>query len=107
MLNLRQFGLAAGVLGALGLLAPWLRRPRLTSAAAYCREAGVIIALYVLWQLLLDQLVVHVGGAVERGQWIWDLERTLHLPSEASFQRLVLPHPLASKDHEAACDAHY
>ena len=33
-------------------------------------------------------------GALARGRWIWHLERDLRLPSEASVQRLFLPHPL-------------
>jgi PAP2 superfamily protein len=94
MLSLREFTIGALALGAFGLAAPTLRRRRLVAAGPYAREAGVIVGLYVLWQLLLDRLVTQVVGAVARGQWIWDLERTVHLPSEASFQRLVLPHPL-------------
>jgi hypothetical protein len=31
---------------------------------------------------------------VARGRWIWHLERTIHLPSEAVVQRAFLPHPL-------------
>jgi hypothetical protein len=97
MLNLRQFGLLAGVLAAAGLAAPLAGRRRLTAAAAYLREAGVIVGLYVLWQLILDQLVTRVGGAVSRGQWIWRFERTVRLPSEAAVQRLILPHPLIAQ----------
>jgi hypothetical protein len=36
---------------------------------------------------------VHVDEAFVNGRWVWDLERTLHLPSEVSFQGLFLPHP--------------
>jgi len=97
MLSLREFAIGALTLGAFGLAAPRLRRRRLIAAGPYAREAGVIVGLYVVWQLLLDQLVTHVGGAVARGQGIWDLERSIHLPSEAGLQRLVLPHPLVAQ----------
>jgi hypothetical protein len=60
-------------------------------------EASLIILLYALWQL-----VGALGGqgdysAVGRGQWIWNLERTLHLPSEHLLQGWILPHPLLIK----------
>jgi hypothetical protein len=57
-------------------------------------EAALIILLYGLWQFV----GAHTGrgnySAVGRGQWIWNLERTLHLPSEHTLQGWVLPHPL-------------
>lgn len=97
MLSLREFAIGALVLGAFDLVATRWGGRRLAATGPYAREAGLIVGLYVLWQLLLDRLVTRVGGAVTRGRWIWDLERTLHLPSEASFQRLVLPHPLLAQ----------
>ena len=97
MLSVREFGYAALALVVVGLLASRSERRGVPAAAPYAREAGVIVGLYVLWQLILDQLVTGVSGAVRRGQWIWDVERALHLPSEASFQRLVLPHPLVAQ----------
>ena len=34
------------------------------------------------------------GGALGRARWLWRAERTVHLPSEAWLQHLILPHPL-------------
>ena len=31
-------------------------------------------------------------GAVSHGRWIWRVERSIHLPSERTIQRAVLPH---------------
>lgn len=59
-------------------------------AAPYLVAAGGVIALYGIWQVTLDALVVHTAGAVNRGRWIVHVERDIHLPSEASLQRLAL-----------------
>lgn len=71
--------------------------PRLRTAAPrlapYLLAAGGVIALYAIWQFALDLLVVHTAGAVGRGRAIVHLEQAVHLPSEASFQRLALHAP--------------
>jgi|SRR5579871_4987585 hypothetical protein len=82
----------AGVLAALwGIL-------RLRDAGhrvqPFLREASLIIGLYGLWQLAGDLAGSGTYAAVGRGKWIWDVERTLHLPSERTVQAWILPHPL-------------
>lgn len=57
-------------------------------------EAALIIALYALWQLVGTLAGSGDYSAVTRGRWIWDTERTLHLPDEHTLQSWVLPHPL-------------
>jgi hypothetical protein len=72
-----------------------LRRPRRGVARAivtWTRELTIMFFLYALWQLAGDLSVEGVSGATGRGRAIWRAERWLHLPSEASLQRLVLPH---------------
>jgi len=56
-------------------------------------EAAVVVGLYSVWQLAGSVSVMKVTGALERARAIWDVERWLHLPSEAAVQHLVLPHP--------------
>jgi len=67
--------------------------PWLVTTRAVARETAVIGALYSVWQLAGTLSVMKVDKALDRGRSIWDLERTLHLPSEVAVQRLVLPHP--------------
>lgn len=67
------------------------RWPRAVRAVA--SEAAVVAGLYSIWQLAGTVSVMEVDGALERARSIWDVERWLHLPSEASVQHLVLPHP--------------
>jgi len=50
------------------------------------REAGVILGLYALWQYAGGLSLGHASDAVDRGHWIWNAERSLHLPSEAWLQ---------------------
>ncbi len=95
MLSWQQAALLAAALGLAGVSlvhaarVAWAWRWA-AHVGPFLREAGVVVGLYALWQ----------GGyhmAVAHGQWIWDTERTLRLPSEAAVQRLLLPHPLLAQ----------
>jgi hypothetical protein len=87
----QQAAVVAGVLAAVwGVLKARGAAPR---ARPFVSEAALIIALYGLWQLVGSLSGSGDYSAVGRGQWIWDAERTLHLPSERTLQGWVLPHP--------------
>jgi PAP2 superfamily len=86
---------ALGIAGCLALVWVVLSRfGRAQRAQPAVHELALIIGLYGLWQLAGALATGSLGPAVGRGEWIWRTERTLHLPSEASLQRLILPHPL-------------
>ena len=88
----QQAAVVAGVLAAVwGVLKLRDKAPR---TRPFVFEAGLIILLYGLWQLVGELSGSGDYTAVVRGQWIWNLERTLHLPSEHTLQDWVLPHPL-------------
>jgi hypothetical protein len=61
------------------------------------RELVILNVLFVLWRVVGRLSLFHESGAFSRGRWLWNLERTLHLPSEAALQRAVLPHVTLSK----------
>jgi hypothetical protein len=63
----------------------------------FAREAGIVTALYALWQLAGNLAVGGLSQALTHAWWIWHTERSLGLPSELSVQRLLLPHPLVSQ----------
>lgn len=63
---------------------------RLRAAAEWTREVAVMLALYALWQLAGTLSLGQASGAVRRGAWIARSEHWLHLPSEASLQRVFL-----------------
>jgi hypothetical protein len=63
----------------------------------FAREAGVVTALYALWQLAGNLAVGGRGQAMAHAWWLWHTERSLGLPSELAAQRLLLPHPLLSQ----------
>lgn len=86
-------GRSGGPNGRRRLVGPNGRR-RLRATAPYPLAAGGVIGLYAVWQFALDVLVVHTAGAVGRGRAIATFERAVHLPSEASVQRLFLHAPL-------------
>jgi hypothetical protein len=81
--------------GAVGLRLPRAARPRLAGRAApYLREAGVVAALYSLWQLACSVSVLSSAGAFSRAHRILRMERAARLPSEHRTQRLITGHPL-------------
>jgi PAP2 superfamily len=93
-LTWQQAGAAAGGLIAASVALRASRRRRLASAAVFTQETGFVLGLFALWQLAGSFTVIGPGGALARSRWIWNFERTVHLPSEAAIQRLFLPHPL-------------
>lgn len=63
----------------------------------YLREAGLVAALYALWQLAGSVSVLDGAGAFERGRWILRVEHAVGLPSEQSVQRLITGHSLLTQ----------
>lgn len=63
----------------------------------FLREAGVVVGLYALWQLAGNLASGGFQQAIAHGQWVWDTERLLGLPSELDVQGFLLPHPLLSE----------
>lgn len=70
-----------------------LRRiARAPGARQLTQEAGLVLSLFAVWQLAgrLDR--AHTDRAYDRAREVWQLQRSLHLPSELWMQSLVLPH---------------
>jgi hypothetical protein len=89
----------AGSLGAVALAVrirmrgkPGARARKIALAGLFGWQAAVLIAIYGLWQFTGSLASVDTNHGVDRGRQIWNLERRLHLPSEASFQSVFLPH---------------
>jgi hypothetical protein len=106
MLSWQQAALLAAGLIAAGLVLVRLAQAGLPPGRAtrwaahigpFAREAGVVTALYALWQLAGNLAVGGLSEALTHAWWIWHTERSLGLPSELSVQRLLLPHPLLSQ----------
>jgi hypothetical protein len=67
------------------------------------RELVVLNVLFVLWRIVGQASLFHTAGAFGRGRWIWDAERALHLPSEATLQHAILGHAVLSR----VCNGYY
>ena len=93
-LSWQQGGLVTCCLAAVAVVLRLVRRPQLAGVATFTRESALVFGLFTLWQFAGSFSVMGPGSALARGRWIWHLERELRLPSEASVQRLFLPHPL-------------
>ena len=63
-------------------------------AGRFVREAALFFALFGLWQYAGSFSLLGPDGAIDRGMWIWQAERSVHLPSETALQQVFLPHPL-------------
>jgi hypothetical protein len=93
-LSWRQAAVAAGGLMVASVALRATRRERLAAAAVFTQESGLVLGLFALWQLAGSLANVSPDGALARSRWIWHAERTVHLPSETTIQRLFLHHPL-------------
>jgi PAP2 superfamily len=80
----------------LALDSPAKRRDR-GRWALVVRELIVLNILFILWRVVGRVSLFHEAGAFSRGHDIWNLERTLRLPSEAAMQRAILPHATVSR----------
>ncbi|GAA1981249.1 phosphatase PAP2 family protein [Kitasatospora viridis] len=69
-------------------------RPARRTAVALFREAGTLLALFALWQLVGQVSLMSDSHALDRAEWIHRTEHSLGLPDEASWQRAVLPYPV-------------
>ena len=93
-LDVQSAALTAAILLvlALGLRLVERRWARFLTAAAL--EVALVCGLFALWQLANAATHHAHSGGLAHGRAVWRLERTLHLPSETSFQHLVIGHPL-------------
>jgi hypothetical protein len=64
----------------------------LDKIATAAREIGIVVGLFVLWRLASAISIGGAAGAFARGRWIWQLERSLRLPSELGVQNGLLRH---------------
>jgi hypothetical protein len=97
-LDIRSASLAAAVLLAAAYAATLtsrrLVRPRWTRlVAAATLESAIVCGLFALWQVANAATHHAHAGGLAHGRAVWHLERSLHLPSETSFQHLVIGHP--------------
>ncbi|MEZ0089698.1 phosphatase PAP2 family protein [Streptacidiphilus sp. EB129] len=95
MQNLTLSWQSAGAVGVAVYAASLaVRRTNRPAAALVLREAATVLGLFAVWQFAGQLSVMGTDGAIGRGQWLWDTERRLGLPSELTLQQWVLPHPL-------------
>jgi hypothetical protein len=93
-LSWREAASAAAGLAVAAVALRAARKPRLVSVSVFLRETALVMGLFALWQYAGSFSVLGPGGALGRASWIWQFERTTHLPSETAIQQFFLPHPL-------------
>lgn len=66
------------------------RVPFASRAQPFLNEAALVAALYSLWRLAGQLSLLGIEDALTRGAAIWEFERSLGLPNEASLQQWML-----------------
>lgn len=61
--------------------------------ASFTREAAIIAVLYSAWIYVGRFTLLKIDGAVERGEWIWDFQRSLFWPNEEAIQSFFMQMP--------------
>ena len=92
-LDVQSAALSAAALLVLALGLRWSDRRWARFVTAAALETAVVCALFALWQLANAATHHARSGGLAHGRELWRLERTLHLPSETSFQHLIIGHP--------------
>jgi len=64
----------------------------LMAAVTTAREIVLCLGLYTIWQFTRERAITKVAGAREHALWLWDLQQTLHLPSEMALQQALIDH---------------
>ncbi len=91
-----QAATASLVLLVVSLLLRRVDRRDAKAVAAFAQETALISFLYTVWRLARQLPLLHEDAALERGRWIYDVQRALHLPSELAMEQwLVRRHWLA------------
>ncbi|MER5354135.1 phosphatase PAP2 family protein [Kitasatospora sp. NPDC002551] len=72
-------------------------RVRRAGLSAILREAGTLLALFALWQLVGRLSLMSTEHALDRARWIHRTELAFGLPDEASWQAAVTPYPALVK----------
>lgn len=65
--------------------------------SAFLWEVGIVAVLYALWQLAGRLSLLSIEPAIARGVTLWNFERTLRLPNEATIQNWLVPHSLSTQ----------
>lgn len=97
MLTWDQAAVLALLLALTGVLVRPSGRQWLVVATAVCRETGLVLALFSIWQLAGRLSLLRLDDAKGHALWLWHVERALHFPNEIALQRVFLPHPMVIK----------
>ena len=74
-----------------------VRRRAVVVAVATAKEASHCLVLYTIWQYTRARAITKVAGAHEHALWVYRLQETLHLPSEAAIQRALIDNELVMR----------
>ena len=96
-LSWNQAAVLAIAVGAFALVAERFRNRWAAIAVATARELVLVLSVYIVWRLVKELSTRKTAEALRHGRWIWQVERTLHLPSELTLQRGVIPHSLLTQ----------
>jgi PAP2 superfamily protein len=102
-LSWNQSAVLALAVGVFALAAERSRNRWAPIVVATARELVLVLSVYTLWRIVKLTADRKTAEALRHARWIWHVEQTLHLPSELTLQRGVIPHSLLTQ----ACNIFY
>jgi hypothetical protein len=91
------------VTGIFVLVARGSRNRWVAAAVTTGRELVMVLCVYAVWRIAKEVSTRKTAEALRHGRWVWHVEQALHLPSELTLQRWIVPHSWLTQ----ACNIFY
>ncbi len=85
--------LLAGLFAASSAALRGSAAPKARLAAQFLHESTIIAVLYAAWIYVGRFTLLQIDGAVARAETLWDWERAIRMPNEASIQDFFMSAP--------------
>ena len=83
------FMIAAGCAAVVAVARP-VRHALVRRSVVVVQEFGIVMLLYGIWQYVRKLAVTKSEGAIDNAYTLWDIQRWMHLPNEATLQSWVI-----------------
>ncbi len=93
-----KYGVLLGIICVLfSLFLSKHKNPHVQLIRSFLNEASILAFLYALWVFAGKFSVLRIDSAIARGEWLWQLERQLSMPSEKWLQEQLIAHSILTQ----------